>query len=146
MILDNFEVNKSFAKEDLKAVFYLNEHTVCDTHDLIRCDCQTGRAAAAGGEGDGTAEGEGDGKSGPKRKRAAQRLLRQPRYNGRSKDGGDSNADDCSAILKQWEHIADCSKINDPIIVGADLKKTLSFAFYSRSDKKVVNENENNME
>lgn len=121
VILDNFEVNKSFAKEDLKAVFYLNEHTVCDTHDLIKCDCQSGREHSKKGDEE---------ENGAKR-----RLLRQTRY----KDSN-NNADDCSAILKQWDHIGDCSKINDPIIVGAGVEKTLSFAFYSRSDKKVVND------
>lgn len=121
VILDNFEVNKSFAKEDLKAVFYLNEHTVCDTHDLIKCDCQSGREPP---------KKENEEENGAKR-----RLLRQTRYKN-----SNSNADYCSAILKQWDHIGDCSKINDPIIVGAGVEKTLSFAFYSRSDKKVVND------
>ena len=150
VILDNFEVNKSFAKEDLKAVFYLNEHTVCDTHDLIRCDCQSGRVSLEKEDDDEEEEEEEDNESkkkkGKGKGRTTQKLLKKPRYSGRN-SGDDNNADDCSAILKQWEHIADCSKINDPIIVGADLKKTLSFAFYSRSDKKIeLNENDKEKE
>lgn len=147
MILDNFEVNKSFAKEDLKAVFYLNEHTVCDTHDLIRCDCESGRAPEDD-DNDSTIEDDEEGDKAKKKKKVNQKLLRQTRYSGRKK-GDDSNADDCSAILKQWDHIADCSKINDPVIAGANVGKILSFAFHSRSDKVIVNnekEDKNNEE
>lgn len=48
VIIDTFESSKGFSRDDLKAVFTLNEHTSCDTHDLIGCRC----AAAADTAGD----------------------------------------------------------------------------------------------
>lgn len=39
VIIDTFESSKGFSRDDLKAVFTLNEHTSCDTHDLIGCRC-----------------------------------------------------------------------------------------------------------
>ena len=39
VIIDTFESNKGFSRDDLKAVFIFNEHTCCDTHDLIGCKC-----------------------------------------------------------------------------------------------------------
>ena len=139
MVLDNFEVNKSFAKEDLKAVFYLNEHTACDTHDLIKCDCQAGKPAEpAVDECEGEELDKTKTKMKMKRRGPGRGLLRgNARRRSCKNSDGDNKADECSAILKQWEHIGDCSKINDSIIAGAGVDKVISFAFYMRSDKKI---------
>ena len=110
VIIDTFESSKGFSRDDLKAVFTLNEHTSCDTHDLIGCRCAAGTAFGEHPPGSSSS--------------------RQARSDG-------SDAKECTAALSHWSHFSRVTQegFPDALLVQAmdGHPDEISFAFASDS-------------
>ncbi|ELP88334.1 DNA repair and recombination protein RDH54, putative [Entamoeba invadens IP1] len=50
VVEEHLEMGKSLSLEQLMKVFELNENTLCDTHDLLQCDCEGSGTANKSGE------------------------------------------------------------------------------------------------
>eukprot|EP00727_Mastigamoeba_balamuthi_P014742 m51a1_g9894 putative dna repair and recombination protein rad54b (976) ;mRNA; f:50668-53875 len=109
VVLDHFEGTRGFSRDDLRAVFSLNESTLCDTHDLIACE----RCGSGSGSG-GTAAEE-----------------RQTRGGAAAEQRRTSQAEECGVALAQCEHLADAADIPDPLLrAAAESTGAVSFTLY----------------
>lgn len=103
------ESSAEFTSEELRNIFMLNEETICDTHDLIRCRCamrgeqSAADASRAAGAGDDDDDEEGGRVGG-----AAARV---------------------SEELSRFHHYAEVTAVSDPVLaVAAPEVVTFTFA------------------
>jgi len=116
-IVDDSAQQRSFSSDELKSLFKIDNATICDTHNAIKCNCN-GSAATMRAKEDEAIE-----------RKMRQRDATQGRAEGKDQGQGSASEGEKEAGVKDWAHLRDSSFSPDQVLRDMNfmVAKTITF-------------------